>query len=50
MKPDRGGSTDRYCRGDLPAAGDTVEFWLDDGTRGELLAVDVTVVPTDSTA
>ena len=23
-----------YCRGDAPAAGDTVEFWLDDGTRG----------------
>jgi hypothetical protein len=22
-----------------------VEFWLDDGTRGELVAVDVTVVP-----
>ena len=28
---------------DAPAAGDTVEFWLDDGTRGELVAVDVTV-------
>ena len=39
-----------YCRGDPPAAGDTVEFWLDDGTRGDLVAVDVTVVPTDSTA
>ena len=24
-----------YCRGDLPVAGDTVEFWLDDGTRGD---------------
>jgi cold shock CspA family protein len=32
-----------YCRGDPPAAGDTVEFWLDDGTRGDLVAVDVTV-------
>jgi cold shock CspA family protein len=39
-----------YCRGDLPATGDTVEFWLDDGTRGDLVAVDVTVVPSDSTA
>jgi cold shock CspA family protein len=39
-----------YCRGDPPAAGDTVEFWLDDGTRGDLVAIDVTVVPTDSTA
>jgi hypothetical protein len=37
-------------RGDPPAAGDTVEFWLDDGTRGDLVAVEVTVVPSDSTA
>ena len=39
-----------YCRGELPRAGDTVEFWLEDGTRGDLVAVDVTVVPSDSTA
>ena len=33
-----------YCIGDdAPAADDEVEFWLDDGTRGELVAVDVTV-------
>ena len=39
-----------YCRSDPPTAGDTVEFWLDDGTRGDLVAVDVTVVPPESTA
>ena len=32
-----------HCIGDAPAAGDEVEFWLDDGRRRELVAVDVTV-------
>jgi cold shock CspA family protein len=38
-----------YCKGEPPATGDTVEFWLEDGSRGDLVAVDVTRVdPTIS--
>jgi cold shock CspA family protein len=29
--------------GEFPAAGATVDFWLDDGHRGDLVAVDVSV-------
>ena len=33
--------------GELPTAGAKVEFWLDDGRRGDLIAVDVAVVAQD---